>query len=279
MDSREGRGDDRFRGESLTELLRSWRRRLDPREVPGLESTGRRGDGLSQRDAAHLGGVSERWYRALEAGKSANYSVEFLDRLAMGLGLSGAERHALYLRATGRPPTLLAAPEPDAAAEMDEQLQQFLDTQPPNPAYVSDVAWNIVGRNQPFRAWFPWAVRDGNLMRWILLDPEARDRLVNWREDWARPALGQIRYALSQYPKNEALRRLERDVLAGPWDMREMWGRREVYEHPERDVRRLRLPYHAGREVPVRTIDLAPARSARLRVVVFMEGRGGASTK
>lgn len=272
MESRGGQGgSDEPDGESLSELLRSWRGRLDPRSFPGLAVPGRRSIGLSQREVARLTGVSERWYSSLERGNEANYSADFLDRLSSVLRLSRAERRALYLRAIGRPPALAAVPEAGAAAEMDEALQQFLDNQSPNPAYVSDLAWNVIGHNGPMRDWFPWAAHQANLVRWAFLSREAREQLVNWRQDWARPYLGQIRYARAHYPENEALLRLERDILAGSPDAQEMWDRREVYEHPDGDLRKLRLPYHQGQEVPVRIIALRPMRSDRIRVIVLME--------
>jgi transcriptional regulator with XRE-family HTH domain len=279
MDSRGGqvRGDEAD-GESLSELLCSWRGRSDPRAYPGLAMPGRRSVGLTQREVARLTGVSERWYSSLERGKEANYSADFLDRLSSALRLSHAERQVLYLKAVGRPPALPAVPEAGAGTEMDDALRQFLDSQSPNPAYVSDQAWNVIGHNEPLRDWFPWAARQANLMRWVFLSREAREQLVNWRDDWARLYLGQIRYARIHFPKDQALRRLERDVLAVSPDVRAMWNRREVYEYADGDVRTLRLPYHRGREVSVRIIALRPMRSDRLRVIVLMEvGREAAN--
>jgi transcriptional regulator with XRE-family HTH domain len=281
MDSRGGQnGGVEPDGESLSELLRSWRRRTDPRAFPGLAVQGRRSIGLSQRDVARLTGVSERWYRSLEGGKEAGYSADFLDRLSSALQLSRAERHALYLRAIGRPPALAAVPEADAAAEMDGVLQQFLANQAPDPAFVTDLAWNVIGYNEPLRDWFPWAVHQANQMRWVFLSPEAREQLVNWEQDWARLYLGQIRYARAHYPENEALRRLERDILGGSPDARRMWGRGEVYEHAEGEghLHRLKLPGRRGREVAVRTVALRPMRSDRLRVIVLMEAHRGAAS-
>ena len=271
MASHRGFGGDDPQGESLSELLRFWRSRSDPRAFPGLVVAGRRSLGLSQRDVARLTGVSERWYRSLELGKDANYSADFLDRLSTALRLSGAERNTLYLKATGRPPAFAAVPEAGAAAEVNDQLQQFLDSQSPNPAYVSDLAWNVVGHNGPVLDWFPWVAHQANLMRWAFLSPEAREQLVNWREDWAGPYLGQVRYARVRHPKNQALRQLENDILAGSPEAREIWGRREVYEHVDGDLRRLKLPFHQGRELPVSIIALTPMRSVRLRVIVLME--------
>ena len=122
MDAREQDGEDSA-GESLSELLRAWRRRpLLRGRVPAAQQ--RRAQGLSQQEVARLSGVSERWYRSLELGKPANFSADFLDGLASALQLSPVERHVLYLKAAGRPP---AEPEGDTEGVMDEQLQHFLD--------------------------------------------------------------------------------------------------------------------------------------------------------
>lgn len=274
MDSWGGCASEGSEGESLSDLLRSWRGRSDPRAFPGLARPGRRSVGLSQRDVARLTGVSDRWYRSLERGREAKYSPDFLDRLSSVLHLSSAERHALYLKALGRPPALaqLAFGELD-----DELLQQFLDSQSPNPAYASDLSWNMVGANEPFHNWFPWSADSANLVRYTFFHPEARDRLVNWREEWARKLIGQVRFARIQYPENEALFVLEREILEGSADARELWGRREVYEHDHGDLRKLKLPVHHNREVTVRIVALTPMRSPWLRVVVLMRAGGDAA--
>ncbi|MYV68265.1 helix-turn-helix domain-containing protein [Streptomyces sp. SID2131] len=259
-------------GESLPALLRSWRKRTSPRGIPGLATSGRRSEGLTQRDVARLTGVSERWYGALERGVEAEYSADFLDRLSSVLQLSTAERRALYLKAVGRLPTLALPPEAGAPEEVDEGLlQRFLDNQVPAPAFATDLAWNVIGHNDPLLEWFPWITRQENQMRWAFLEPEAREQLVNWEQDWARPFLGQLRYERARHPKNEALMRLERDILAGSPAAREMWSRREVVEHSHGALRRLRLPCRRGQEVSVRIIALRSMRSDLLRVTVLME--------
>lgn len=275
MATRSGQDGDESDGESLPELLRSWRRRTDPGNFPQLAVRDRRSVGLTHQDVARLTGVSVRWYGQLERGNEAGYSADFLDRLSSIFRLSRAEHRALYLRAIGRLPAPAAVPEADAEAEMDEVLQQFLDNQAPAPAFVTDLAWNVLGHNEALRDWFPWAARQANLIRWAFLSPEARDHLVNW-EDWARSYLGQIRYARASHPRNESLRRLERDILAGSPDAREMWDRRETYEHADGDLRWLKLPFHQGPEIAVRIVALRPMRSERLCVnVLLQDGRRG----
>lgn len=274
MDTWGGRDYKGSEGEPLSDLLRAWRRRLDPRAFPGLAVRGRRGEGLSQADVARLTGVSVRWYRALERGREASYSADFLDRLSSVLRLSRAERHALYLKVLGRQPAP-SLPETDAAGEMDGTLQQFIDNQGLNPAFVSDLAWNILGSNEAFRQWFPWTASQANLMRWAFLCTDAKEQLVNWRDSWARTYLGQLRYARIQFPQDESLRQLEEEVLAGSPEAREMWDCREVYDHADGDLRRVRVPQRGDEPVPVRIVALTPMRSLRLRVIVLMEAEEG----
>lgn len=245
-----------------------------------MATPGRRAEGLTQRDVARLTGVSERWYGALERGIEAEYSADFLDRLSSALQLSPAERRALYLKAVGRLPTLVLPPEAGMPEDVDEGLlQRFLDNQVPAPAFATDLAWNVIGHNEPLLEWFPWVTRQENQMRWVFLEPEAHEQLVNWEQDWARPFLGQLRYERARHPKNEALMRLERDILASSPAAREMWNRREVVEHSHGALRRLRLQCRRGQEVAVRIVALRPMRSDLLRVIVLMEDQrecGGA---
>ncbi|MDI3423377.1 helix-turn-helix domain-containing protein [Streptomyces luteolus] len=275
MDARGGQDEgDEFDGEPLPALLKSWRRRTDPRRIPGLPTSGRRIEGLTQADVSRLAGVTARWYGALERGIEAEYSADFLDRVSSALRLNSVERRALYLKAVGRPPALAAPPGAELAATVDEELlQEFLDNQAPAPAFATDLDWNLIAHNGPLRDWFPWATHQANQMRWVFLASEAREQLVAWEEDWARPLLGQLRYERAHHPKNKALLQLERDILAGSPAAREIWDRREVVEHSHGASRRLRLPYHQGREVAVRIVALRPMRSDALRVVVLMKDR------
>ncbi|KWT60584.1 hypothetical protein ADL21_18175 [Streptomyces albus subsp. albus] len=153
---------------------------------------------------------------------------------------------------------------------VDQPMREMLDAQLPNPAYLSDIAWNIVAYNQPQIEWFPWIPQEPNLMRWAFLYPEAREQLVNWDRDWARPFLAQIRVALAKFPDEQGLLNLRDDILEGNQEAARLWADHEALEHPDGDVRRLRVPYHDGSEVPVRIMAMAPLRAPHMRFITLV---------
>ncbi|MFG3259036.1 helix-turn-helix transcriptional regulator [Streptomyces sp. NPDC048172] len=258
----------------LARLLTSWRKRLDPRRIQGVDNSRRRlSSGLTQQEVATLTGVSETWYRALERGvKHHQFSEGFLQRLAMTLRLDEAERALLFQLAIGRTPEPVRLAQSECA---NEATQTLLDHQLPHPAYLSNLHWDIVAHNQSLKDWFPWIPYEPNVMRCIFLYPEARECMVNWRDEWARPFLSQLRFALAMHPDSEGLIQIRDDILAGNEDAREMWE--EVWEkesplpHAYGDVRRLLLPYHQGEEVAVHIYLLSPMLNPDMRFVVLWQ--------
>ncbi|MEU5424101.1 helix-turn-helix transcriptional regulator [Streptomyces olivoreticuli] len=269
-------GVDRVDGESISRLLRAWRARVDARTVRELRGTvpppGRR---LSQAHVARLTGVSEGWYRALEAGRRQDFSESFLLRVAQALRLSDAETLTLFLAVCGRRPPELSRDQ----RELPNGVKALLEQQVSYPAYLSDDAWNIVATNSLMGDWFPWVLRPGaNLMRWALLDPEAREQMLDWEDSCARIYLAMLRVAANSDPSNEQLRGLVKDILAADADCRRIWAEEhDVVEHRDGHVFRLRLPYHEHAEVRVTTHVLLPIQRPDLRFVFItpLEGWAG----
>ncbi|MFK4070457.1 hypothetical protein [Streptomyces sp. NPDC029674] len=88
-------------------------------------------------------------------------------------------------------------------------------------AYITDKRWNIVAYNAEFKTLFRDGQTPSNIMRWILLDHEARQRtLLNWAEDWAQGACPALRHAVTNSPADPELVNLASDVrhdpVAGP---------------------------------------------------------------
>ncbi|GGR34265.1 helix-turn-helix transcriptional regulator [Streptomyces netropsis] len=268
---------NRVDGESISRLLRAWRSRVDARTVPELRGLyPRPGRRLSQAHVARMTGVSEGWYRALEAGRRQDFSESFLLRVAQALRLSEAETLTLFLAVCGRRPPGLLAPDP---TDLPRGVQALLEQQVSYPAYLSDVAWNVVAVNPLMGEWFPWVLRPGaNLMRWTLLDPEAREQMLDWEDSCARIYLAMLRVAANSDPANAELRTLVRDILEADADCRRIWSEEsDVVEHRDGHVFRLRLPYHGNAEIRVTTHVLLPIQRPDLRFVFItpMDGWAG----
>lgn len=81
----------------LRNLLVHCRSRLQPQDLGLPEGTRRRVAGLRREEVAELAGVSSDWYRWFESGsRSIRVSVQFVARLAGALGMTPAERRALF---------------------------------------------------------------------------------------------------------------------------------------------------------------------------------------
>ncbi|MBO0652294.1 helix-turn-helix domain-containing protein [Streptomyces triculaminicus] len=257
---------DREDGESISRLLRAWRGRIDPRTVRELRGVlPRPGRRLSQKHVARMTGVSEGWYRALEAGRRQDFSESFLLRVAEALRLSEAETLTLFLAVCGRRP-----PERGHAEEdLPRGVKALLEQQVSYPAYLSDVAWNIVASNALMGEWFPWVHRPRpNLMRWALLHPEAREQMLDWEDSCARVYLAMLRVAANSDPGNEELRGLVHEILDADADCRRIWAQEyDVVEHRDGHVFRLRLPYHGNAEIRVTSHVLLPIQRTDLRFV------------
>ncbi|EDY48220.1 conserved hypothetical protein [Streptomyces clavuligerus] len=194
-------------------LLRAWRAVAG--EKLGL------GGPLAQTDVAEAIGRSRGWYQNLENGARPKMDREVLDALAKTLLLGRDEHQALVLALLDG--ALTTIPDSFGSAAVRRDLQLMLDQQLPNPAYLTDRVWNIIGYNAAMAALWPWVRQPGaNLIRWAMLSPEARFQYVDWNHH-AAEYVKLLRYASTRYPHDTDLSKLITDVKAdrvcGPfWD-------------------------------------------------------------
>jgi transcriptional regulator with XRE-family HTH domain len=189
------------RPNELREFLRSRRARVSPREV-GLPwcVDGRRVTGLRREELALAAGVSVDYYTRMEQGRVGNVSDQVLEAVAGVLRLSSDEsRHLRELLKDGRDtpmrPSSVRTPIRPRAA-----LRMMLDVLDPVPALLMTGVLDIVAINRMGAALMtdfgamPRAQR--NEIRWVFLDPKARDVFADWEEvamesvAWLRGALG-----------------------------------------------------------------------------------------
>ncbi|CAL9646752.1 MmyB family transcriptional regulator [Streptomyces sp. enrichment culture] len=236
---------------SLKKLLQERRASIDPvtrgfpRRLPG---PGRRAAGLSQEQMDELILRARGTYNRLENGQLAGPGADLLASVAKVLGLS--EQEWAFLWQTTRkenPPYPLHSSAGNTLAGM---WRKVIESMTDTIAYINDAEWNLVTCNEDFRRVFPRGQAPANIMRWLLLDPEARtDVLPDWADQWAPAMMPHLRQAVELRPDNAALVRLERDVLADP-----LAG--PLY----REGAAVPVPFTDGSELPLRHAIYGPGR-------------------
>ena len=176
-------GDNR-----LGEFLRTRRDRLRPVDVGLPTGARRRAPGLRREEVAALCQISPTWYTWIEQGRTTAVSEATLHALADGLRLTVAERAYLFeLGGRSREPVpggaLARNDTPDQRA-----LQALVDVIKA-PAYILDRHWDALVWNREaarlFEVWLGARRRavgqpDRNLLRWLVVSPDARAMLQDW---------------------------------------------------------------------------------------------------
>jgi transcriptional regulator with XRE-family HTH domain len=190
----------------LGAFLRARRAALRPEGV-GLASgvNLRRTPGLRREEVAQLAGISVSWYTRLEQGKDVQLSAKALAHVAGALQLNPAQREYLVTLARGDP----LGVQPARAHSVSATLQDVLDAQGDNPAYLIDACLNLLAWNQAAIRVFGFAedladvpAEERNLL-WLIFTDDARTWLVDW-ERHAKLLLAQFRDA-------------SRHVVNDPW--------------------------------------------------------------
>ncbi|RCG15666.1 transcriptional regulator [Streptomyces diacarni] len=223
----------------LSAFLRSRRERLTPAEV-GLPQTGRRRTpGLRREELALLAGISATWYTYLEQGRKIRASEQVLNALAAALRLDRHERgHLLQLAGHA---SALAAEEREPLTAEASAVPQLLQ---PNPAYIIGGNYDVLSHNQAAEELFPRLIaeadRPANFVRWVFLEPAARDVLVDWEPE-ARGLLGRLRTLAARHHGDPRYTRLIEELHEGSPQVRDWWPQYEVQDrHSGR--KRLRRP-------------------------------------
>ncbi|MEU0133149.1 helix-turn-helix transcriptional regulator [Streptomyces sp. NPDC006296] len=253
------------RRRQLSAFLRSRRERLTPDDV-GLPRTGRRRTpGLRREELALLAGISATWYTYLEQGRDIGVSEQVLNALAAALRLDRHERRHLLQ---------LAGHAPAAEAGEDEPLTAGAGAVPlllqPNPAYIIGGTYDVLSHNQAAEELFPRLVteagRPANFVRWVFLEPVARDVLVDWEPE-ARGLLGRLRTLAARHPDDPRYTRLIEDLHEDSPEMRDWWPQYEVQaRHSGR--KRLRHPRRGTTDYTYTAFHLAEQPEQTLVVYV-----------
>ena len=216
----------------LGEFLKARRALVSPDTLAVSDSRPRRVPGLRREEVAQLAGLSADYYTRLEQGRHRSPSQSVLTGLATALQLDAtATEHlfALARAASGGSPQAVAAP---AVQRVRPSLHQLLD-QLDLPAFVRGRRTDVLAMNPLARFvlhdFMVEPVRERNLLRWALLDPEARTRYLDW-EPIVRSMVGTLRLDAGRHPDDPLLTELVGDLAVRSPEFRVWWAEQQVVE-------------------------------------------------
>lgn len=215
------------RRDDLAEFLRTVRGRVSPESV-GLPTGGRRRTpGLRREEVAQLAGISVTWYTWMEQGREISVSPGVLARLASVLQLTRAERHYLFDLAESVDPEPLKGQDSLLPTGLDACVQSIVA-----PAYILDRCWNVLASNPAMLELFDgWPEREAqpNLLRYIFLDPAARQLVVDW-DTRAQRVIAEFRADVAAYADDAPVQALVNELVATSPVFAQGWTRRAVVE-------------------------------------------------
>ena len=215
---------------ALGAFLRSRRDRLTPAQAGMTAFPGaRRVPGLRREELAVLAGLSPDYYSRVEQGRQANVSDEVLDALARALRLDDTERAHLHRLAA--PPRRRAARPATVRQQADPGLLRLMTTLDHVPALVLGRSGEILATNHLLRGVLGRPFGPGSsLMRYLFLDPDARERITNW-ESFAQASVGALRREMGLHPDDVQLRRLVDELRGADEDVARWWDDQGVRDY------------------------------------------------
>lgn len=214
--------------EELRDFLRSRRARLTPADV-GLPVTPgvRRVPGLRREEIAQLANLSVDYYMRLEQGRDINVSEDVLKAVADVLRLREDERTHLYDLARPIQSRRKPRPQPHRVRPGILALVQTL----PTPAFVVDQRLDVLATNQIARALlFDFDAHprpERNHARWVFLEPQARERYLDW-EEVARDCVATLRMHAGRHPDDLELAALVGELTVKSPEFSRWWADHEV---------------------------------------------------
>lgn len=252
----------------LGAFLRARRERLTLAEarIPG-GSVRRRTPGLRREEVAQLCGLSPTWYTWLEQGRDVSVSPNALARVADALHLTSAERAYVFELTRKRDPSAVSEGEQSA---VPASLVSALDAISA-PAYVLDRSWRACGWNasggQLFTQWLGGPER--NLLRYVFLDPTAREFICDW-ENRARRLAAEFRADTGLRPNDAEVAALVQELCRASPEFAQFWNDQQVlareggireFNHPEQGLLRFEQ------------ITLLPAAHSGYKMVMLIADR------
>ena len=215
---------------ALGAFLRARRDQLTPAQAGITAFPGpRRVPGLRREELAVLAGLSPDYYSRVEQGRQPHVSREVLGALARALRLDEVESAHLHDLAAPAPPRrggpgeLVQRPDPGLL-----RLMTALDHL---PVLLLGHRGDVLARNGLLRAVLGTSLEPGtSFVRYLFLDPDARERIVNWAV-FAQASVAALRREAGRRPHDRRLMVLIDDLRAADADVARWWDDHAVRDY------------------------------------------------
>jgi transcriptional regulator with XRE-family HTH domain len=211
---------------ALGEFLRSRRDRLTPaqagiRAFPGV----RRVPGLRKEELAVLAGLSPDHYSRLEQGRQHTVTDEVVEALSRALQLDDVERS--HLRDLAAPASKRRWAAAESAQRPEPGMLRLMTALDHLPVLLLGRRSEVLARNGLLREVLGASMPPGSsFVRWLFLDPGARERITNW-SDFAAASVGALRYETGRHPDDRRLATLIAELRADA-DVARWWDDQRV---------------------------------------------------
>lgn len=214
---------------ALAAFLRSRRDRLTPAQAGMAAFPGpRRVPGLRREELAVLAGISPDYYSRLEQGRQPAISREVLDALARALRLDDVERDHLHDLAD--PTQRRTSTTNDLAQRPDPGLLRLMAALDHLPVLVLGHRGDVLARNALLPAVLGRPLEPGtSFVRWLFLDPLARERILNWPV-FGRASVASLRREAGRRPYDRRLRHLIDELRRADPDVARWWDDQAVLD-------------------------------------------------
>ena len=215
---------------ALGAFLRARRDRLSPAQAGITAFPGpRRVPGLRKEELALLAGLSPDYYSRLEQGRQANIGEDVLVSLSRALRLDEVEQ--AHLRDLAAPTTMLRRGGRTAPQRPDPGLLRLMGALDHLPVLLLGERTEVLARNALLCAVLGYPLPPGSsFVRWLLIEPAARERITNWA-DFASSSVAGLRRQAGRHPDDRALAALIEELRSADHDVARWWDDHTVRDY------------------------------------------------
>lgn len=242
----------------LGDFLKARRGMVTPDPLQLGDTRARRVPGLRREEVAQRAGLSADYYTRLEQGRHRSPSESVLAGLAEALELDHTAREHLMSLARAASGNGRRGAGANTVQRVRPSLHQLLDQLTELPAFVRGRRTEMLAMNPLARFvlhdFMAAPARERNLVRWALLDPEARERYQDW-EPTVRSMVGTLRLDAGRHPDDPLLTELVGDLAVRSPEFRIWWAEQQVVERTA-GVKRFNHPLVGSLTVDYEALDV-----------------------